>query len=524
MTVKDVNQTYCDFIIQLLKQAGFKDFCIAPGSRSAPLAIAAQNQADIHVHFDERGLGFYALGLAKSGRPAVVICTSGTAVANLIPSAIEAFQSGQRIVFLTADRPIELIDVGANQAINQQGLLQPNICQEVQIAAPISHQDITHALSSIAPALTHSGPVHVNLALREPLYGQGAKLTEAPRLPELNPPASLPEIRPLALTGRCLIVAGELSINEARAVNSLAQSTGCKILADVNSQLTANRSVVHAGDLLAKAHQLEHVDSVIQFGGRIVSKALNSWLGETNFKHYYLIRSHYQNLDPSGKAEQIHGDIALACQQLAKQRFDTADICLNSIERFQAYTSQQNFGELRACKQLLETLTKPWQLFVGNSLPIRLVDQLTPRNIQIYSNRGASGIDGLIATAAGLAASAATVLLVGDTSALHDLNSLALARDKQLVIVILNNNGGNIFDLLPPSGQPYQSQLFTMPHGTNFSSAASLFGLGYHACHTSQDFQLALDAALIETNTAQVIEVIAKPYQATTQLKAYKHG
>lgn len=524
MTVKDVNQTYCDFIIQLLIKAGFQDFCIAPGSRSAPLAIAAQNRANLHLHFDERGLGFFALGLAKSGQPAVVICTSGTAVANLIPSAIEAYQSNQRLVFLTADRPSELIDVGANQAINQQGLLQPNICQEVQLTAPTTEQDINQALVHIAHAMVQTGPIHINVALREPLYGHGPVLTRMPQLPKPSMPAAKPSEQLAQITGRCVLVAGELTANEAQAVSALAATTGCFILADVNSQLSTNERVVHAADLLAKANGLEGVDSVVQFGGRIVSKALNHWLATQNFCQYYLVRSHYQNLDPTGKAEQIEGDMAYYCQQLAMQSLTPADINLDPIERFQRYICEQSFGELSACKQLLATLSNPWQLFVGNSLPIRMIDQLLPRNVGIYSNRGASGIDGIIATAAGLATQAPTVLLIGDTSALHDLNSLALARQQPLIIIILNNNGGNIFDMLPPSGQPYQSQLFTMPHGRTFVAAATLFGLGYQACHHKADFQQALEAALAQTEGAQIIEVMAKPYQATEQLKAYKHG
>lgn len=518
MTVKDLNQTYCESIIKQCLAGGIQTFCVAPGSRSAPLAIAAKRLANVYTHIDERGLGFFALGMAKTLGPVAVICTSGSAVANLIPSAIEAYQSQVDLCFLTADRPAELIGVGANQAINQAGIMQPNIAGECHLPAPTTTIDIELALASISKTLALRGPVHINVALREPLYGDGPALTDAIKLAAKTEKPTLIGADLPALSGKTLLVAGALTANEANAVLALAERFQLAVIADINSQLV-NHPLVISG-----AHHIDLpcVDRIVQFGGRIVSKRINHWLANAAWR-YDLVRSHAHKLDPSGRAIEWHASIEATCQSITATHLEAV-----TIERpgaFEQFVNKQAFGELKACQIIATHLPNHWQLMLGNSLTIRLFDQLTERRHRIISNRGASGIDGLIATACGAAQRAPTLLVLGDMSALYDINSLLLVAKQYhaghpLIVVVLNNQGGNIFDMLPAAGLAEQDALFTMPQSADFAALAQGFGINYLDCYDVD----TLTAVVAGAQHTMLVEVVAKPYQATAKLKAFNHA
>ncbi|WP_119394535.1 2-succinyl-5-enolpyruvyl-6-hydroxy-3-cyclohexene-1-carboxylic-acid synthase [Salinibius halmophilus] len=550
MTVRDLNQTYCESIINQCLACGIHTFCVAPGSRSAPLALAAKRLARVYTHIDERGLGFFALGIAKTQGLVAVICTSGSAVANLIPSAIEAYQSHIDLCYLTADRPSELIAVGANQAIQQPGIMQPNIAGECHLPAPTTKTDIEQALETISQTLAIRGPVHINIALREPLYGDGPIFSQVIQAPSITakPRLSAAELPPLA--SKTMLVAGELTVSEAQAVLTLAEHFQLPVIADINSQL-GNHPLV-----LTAAHHIElpRVERILQFGGRIVSKRVNQWLANAwvssveekyNGQRYDLVRSNVHRLDPSGQAIEWHASIEATCQHLADQQPEPAlnHPAINQSNAFDQYVDSQAFGELKACKLIATHLPSDWQLMLGNSLTIRLFDQLTTRRHRIISNRGASGIDGLIATACGAAQFAPTLLVVGDMSALYDINSLfLLARQSNaglsnselsnsgpsnaghpIIVVVLNNQGGNIFDMLPASGLSEQSELFTMAQPVSFENLARGFGVNYRRCEDER----ALLSVLLSAKSNQqsmLVEVVATPFEATSQLKAFRYG
>ncbi len=506
-----INEAWAYVLMDRLHRVhGAQDFCIAPGSRSAPLVLAAarysQDQPDVvlHTHFDERGLAFFALGLAKSARrPVAIITTSGTAVANLHPAMVEAFEDHLPLVAVSADRPEELHGCGANQTTNQLGIFATHTRGELRLPAP----DPAWPADRLARVLdvtlgrlhgVDAGPVHVNAPFREPLYGAPGRQDFRAWLADLedgthgNPES--PEPAGLAgVTGPLLLVAGRLEADEADAVLALGRRLGTPIVADIGSQLRLLRdpTVLEAPDALFASPRgrtaLKAVEQVLQFGGRLTGKRLNQWLSAFGGQRW-LVSRHSAYLDPEHKAFPIQADIPSFCRKLVVPR--QPDLGLTPIIReLSARVDDllaEHFSELAAARILSEEIPPSMALLAGNSLSIRLMDMLARPRLgnRCVTNRGASGIDGLLATACGFVHEypGGLTLLLGDLSLLHDLNSLALAARaaKPLVIVVLNNNGGGIFNLLPAraQGESFET-LFQLPHGLDFQQAAAQFDLPY---------------------------------------------
>lgn len=552
----DLNSAWADALIERLRAHGVSELCIAPGSRSAPLALAAGRlaaadpQLRLHTHFDERALAFYALGLCRqSGRACAVITTSGTAVANLHPALTEARHSYLPLIALTADRPPELLGCGANQAIEQSGIFTPQARASLNLPPPDSrlgplwlarHIDATlaHALDAV-----ERGPAHINAQFREPLYGGGEAIDEqlwrrplpsspgtryAPRSSQATPSASA-----LELTPPLLFLAGALDDHQAQAVLECATRAGIPILADISSQLRLLKHpcVYGAGELLLATtcgrESLNQVNQVWQFGARLTGKRTAQWLAYLDAEHY-LISPSNDYLDPNWRATPIQSDIAEFCAALQPPaqeplaNLEQAAAQVRKITHPYLGPAHRNAGagntspaldELNACHIIATELPAQMALFPGNSLAIRLFDLLaTPRyGNPCITQRGASGIDGLIATAAGHGVDqpAGVTLVLGDLATLHDLNSLALAAatEHPLVIVVLNNDGGGIFDMLPARGQgESHQQLFRMPHGYTFEHAAAQFHLPYRLCQDSDTLRSAYRTAC-QYHGATLIEI-----------------
>jgi 2-succinyl-5-enolpyruvyl-6-hydroxy-3-cyclohexene-1-carboxylate synthase len=545
-----INEAWAYVLMDRLHRVhGVQDLCIAPGSRSAPLVLAAARysrdhpEVALHTHFDERGLAFYALGLAKSGRrPVAIVTTSGTAVANLHPAMVEAFEDYLPLVAVSADRPEELHGCGANQTINQLGIFATHLRRELRLPAPDpawSAGRLGRELDGVLGRLrgVDAGPVHINAPFREPLYGAPGRQDFSAWLADLedathgNPepldPASL-----AGLTGPLLLVAGRLEADEADAVLALGQRFGIPIVADIGSQLRLLRdpAVLEGPDLLFASPRgraaLESVEQVLQFGGRLTGRRLNQWLSAFGGQRW-LVSRHSAYLDPEHKAVPIQADIPTFCRKLVVPR--QPDLGLTPIARDLSARVDgflaEHFSELAAARILSEEIPSSMALLPGNSLSIRLMDMLARSRLgnRCVTNRGASGIDGLLATACGFARRhpGGLTLLLGDLSLLHDLNSLALAARATvpLVIVVLNDDGGGIFNLLPAREQgEFFKTLFQLPHGLDFRQAAAQFGLPY-ACPASAP---ALRAEYVEACSragCTLIELRFPPAQSAELLQ-----
>ncbi|GGP60132.1 2-succinyl-5-enolpyruvyl-6-hydroxy-3-cyclohexene-1-carboxylate synthase [Shewanella algicola] len=565
-TSADMNLLWGQLILEELARLGVKHVCMAPGSRSTPLTLAAASQTKLtrHIHFDERGLGFMALGLAKADNaPVAIITTSGTAVANLYPAIVEAWLTHVPLIILSGDRPNELIDCGANQAIVQPAIFA-GYAKQLNLPTPDNAYPANALLTTIDHAIANQHqPVHINCMYREPLYPselvtlahvkKTASVTTTTYLAPLNAwfDNNKPLTRYAALNGselpttdtlmrfvhgKGVIVVGTLSpADSPQLIVALAQKLGWPVVVDAQSQLRQHPGVIgHIDQLLlnTKASKLlEQAERVLVFGGRFISKRLIQYLAQQHWHSYWQLLSHSDRLDPTHQHKQVWQTSVQALCQLAWPRSSDANWALQLLpynESLESLLKQQidntSFGEAQVVRAIAASQTDQHTLFIGNSLPIRLYDMYAPiatNTPAIYTNRGASGIDGLIATACGVAADklTPTTLIIGDLSCLHDLNSMALLKQMtcSFVLVIINNDGGNIFNLLPVPNENLRNDFYRLSHGLEFGYGAAMFGLAYRQVDDIESFQQAYQEAF-EFNCASVIEVNVAPNQASDQI------
>ncbi|MCG9543197.1 2-succinyl-5-enolpyruvyl-6-hydroxy-3-cyclohexene-1-carboxylic-acid synthase [Vibrio sp. Isolate33] len=558
-----LNRVWCNTLLEELVRSGVEHVCIAPGSRSTPLTLEAEAnpKLTLHTHFDERGLGFLALGLAKaSNKPVAVIVTSGTAVANLLPATAESGLTREKLILLTSDRPIDLVDCGANQAIQQQGIFSSHVETSLNLPSPTTQVSLNWLLTSVDNALAKQrnvgGAIHINCPFPEPLYSNNnadmyadytksvAGWRASTSLYSNTYLANHLNVQPIApsdyVAQKGAVIIGSIDNEAATKAKQFASALGWPIFCDPQSGV--NSDCQHY-DLwmqsdVAKA-QLSQCDFILQFGERIVSKRLNQWIkAQAALFHslQYVVVSPDSHRINQDHLPQTH-IVANIEQWLSEQHLPSllgehagwatplVEVA-NTVHQLALAQISNNdqLTELSVAVDLSSRL-KGRELFVGNSLMVRLVDMLSSISAtQVYSNRGASGIDGLVATAAGVmkANQNPLMMLIGDTSLLYDLNSLALFTHNTtpMVIVVTNNDGGAIFDLLPVPEQQKQS-LYQMPHGFNFEHAAALFQLGYAAPETLNCYQTLIEQHFEQGQGTLLVEVKTPPEQASTLLKQF---
>lgn len=557
MNTSTFNRTWARVVLNAISRYGVKHFCIAPGSRSTPLTLEAlylqtQGLAECHSHFDERGLGFFALGLAKSTEsPVAIIVTSGTAVANLLPAVIEASLTQHKLIVLTADRPPELIGCGANQAINQQGIFSTYPVASLNLPKPSQVFSANWLVSVTEQACqtqyTQGGVIHINLPFAEPLYeaeenavGNDAWLS--PINPWLNQPKEkwldLQETQKDVLmhenwdywrTKRGVVVVGKLPPAQGLGLAKWAETLGWCLISDVQSGIEA--SLPYADIWLSNKtveQRLLQADIVIQFGSQIVSKRVNQFL--ENFKgecwlveesqNYLNQFAHHQTRFVAKAHHFTRVHPPLRQKPWLLEPLALSNFCENFIEQ----QVGGNLNEASLAHHIERVLPPNSNLFLGNSLFIRLVDALCklPEGQSVYTNRGASGIDGLIATVAGIAKGNGqpTVAMIGDISALHDLNSVALLAkiNQPTILFVINNNGGAIFDMLPVD-KAVKEKFYRLSHNLEFSQIATMFGLEYLRPYTWADLGTKLKHAYTRKGVT-LVEIKVNEQEGSNLYKA----
>jgi 2-succinyl-5-enolpyruvyl-6-hydroxy-3-cyclohexene-1-carboxylate synthase len=529
------NRLWAYLIVEELLRCGVDLFCVAPGSRSTPLvaALAANERARSLIHFDERGTAFAALGYARAtGRPAAWITTSGTAVANGLPAVVEASTDGVPMLLLTADRPPELRQTGANQTIDQPDIFGDYVRWRFDLPAPDPAIDPAMVLTTVDQAAyraarTPQGPVHLNLMFREPFLPDGEEDLAGPfpwterdepytRYTATKPAVDEAEIHALwqALrpVERGLVVAGRLASREqGEAALRLADSLGWPLLPDIGSQvrlgadsknLAAHYDALLASDSFSRAHMPE---AVIHVGGRALSRRLEQFLGRSRPDPYVVVRENPFRLDPAHRvSHSIEADVVNFCAALGRAAEDrpTRDIAWTAGWREASEEAGRRLDEVLfgepsepfVARSVSRNLPPDHGLVVASSMPVRDLDTYAAAGgppLPVAANRGASGIDGTVATAVGFARGleGPVTLLIGDLALLHDLNSLAMLRDVRVVVVVLNNDGGGIFSFLPVASQrQFFEPYFGTPQGVDFGPAAQMFGLGYERPETAEGF------------------------------------
>jgi 2-succinyl-5-enolpyruvyl-6-hydroxy-3-cyclohexene-1-carboxylate synthase len=565
-----LNRLSSALILEKLVNFGVTDICVAPGSRSTPLILEADLHPalTLHHHFDERGLGFYALGVCKATKQSVaIIVTSGTAVANLLPAVVEANLTGEKLILLTADRPAELIGCGANQAIQQMGIFSQHVTAALNLNSPAAVstdelvQDCIETIHNVGAVLQlqwrQQGPVHINCPFAEPLYCeepfllknylpgyQDVKSWVSANTSALKPEAVFDDHLSIDLVSKPgIVVVGSVELSVAQAAIELAQKLGWPLFCDPQSGVSSAWSHYDVWlDSKPAKKLIDKAEVVIQFGPRIVSKRLMMAISTIALKEgsdYLFIYHDWRKSNPS-HVYQTH--INTDPIQWVRHNLDLIE-CLgkphyygwgDTLTQLQLSTAQA-LTQLTSCQpQLSEVqlaanlhrISRGFDLFLGNSLFVRLVDMFGQLNgSEVYSNRGASGIDGLLATTAGIQAKTERPLLavIGDTSLLYDLNSLALFRQsvKTSVIITVNNDGGAIFDMLPIDQSKKQS-LYQRPHGMQFQSIANQFGLTYRAPNSWDELVSAIEMHQCSGTGTLFVEVITAAGESTQDIKTIK--
>jgi 2-succinyl-5-enolpyruvyl-6-hydroxy-3-cyclohexene-1-carboxylate synthase len=502
------NRTWGQSLVDGLCQLGADRFFLSPGARSAPLAAALSGH-NVTTHYDERGMAFAALGWAMAtGRPAVCVTTSGSAVANLLPACVEAFHSNVPLIFLTADRPPELRGTGANQTIHQPGLFGGFVRYAVDLPCA---QD-AGAMSRLAGVLSQvvaiamgpqSGPVHLNVPIREPLLESGiAALDEKIEFSRVanSFPFDWPsdfDFQRFA-SGRGVVVIGRLPVgeqNKVGAILDLAKKLGWPVLADAASGVRLRPEIIRHADWILQRHDVPGPERVLHFGGALVSKRIGKWLSACSGADCLQVRMFPERLDPWNQNPVfLRAGIQPFCELVNSFALPMpVDTWIESWRRADVAVGAAIEAELPADDAVSEpailraladvAAETNWPVFLGNSMPIRdfdsCVSAVSNDVVNVFANRGASGIDGNIATVAGLALGCVSPLLavMGDLAALHDLNSLPLLHGLSVTLVIINNGGGGIFRFLPLD---VEERLLETPHAWEFRGAAQQFGIEYH--------------------------------------------
>ncbi len=530
---------FAEVLVDELVRNGLAEAVLAPGSRSAPvaMALAADDRLRLHVRIDERSAAFLALGLAKAGgRPAIVLCTSGTAAANLHPAVVEAHEARVPLIVLTADRPPELRGTGANQTIDQIKLYGSAVRWFCEVGAPdVPANDYWRSLAcrawAEAAGLTGGppGPVHLNLAFREPLIPDGDEQPPDGR-PDGQPwTAVSPPLRKPAPTDvawladaadrveRGLVVLGD-SDHDLTALVDLARAARWPVIAEPSSNARMGDEVISTASLLLADDafaQRQRPDLVLCAGRVGLSRPVLGLLARA--PELVRIDPYGGWLDPTRTTSRlVVADPGRLDVAASRQRSPWQDAWCEAEQAARAaldalLDAHDLPSEPRTARDLASAIPDGGLLVVSSSMPIRDLDlTMRPRaGLRILANRGASGIDGVVSTAVGaaLAHDGPAFALLGDLALLHDQNGLLTGPEPppDLVILVANNDGGGIFSLLPQAGAETFERVFGTPHGTDLAHVAAAVGCAYTRVERAADLVPAVESSsgrtLVEVRT-----------------------
>ncbi len=556
-------------LIDELVRGGLTDVVVCPGSRSAPLAFACDNEPRLrlHVHPDERAAAFVALGLAHvTGRPAAVVVTSGSAVANLHPAVVEADAAGVPLLLLTADRPPELHDTGADQTLRQAGMFGGACRWAADVGVAEDHPDaVRHWRTLAARALAEAaglagppGPVHLNLPLREPTVPatDDGRTIGAPFTTPLatGVPAGLAEPsvrvhRPVrrmidtdvtglatrfAAVERGLLVVGSGAHDHATAdaVLALGRATGWPVLAEGH---TAARH--RPGALTVWPHLIDHdafraahrPELVVRVGRATLTRTLGPLVASASTELVFDAHGRWWDpnrtatelwaAEPADTLTRIADTLAMGTSSVWGDGWRDADTAVAGTLTNHLDAGGGHDGA-RAVRDVLTRTPVGAHVVVASSMAIRHVDRHTPARPDLvwHANRGLAGIDGNVSTALGVATAAAAtdhapvVAIVGDVALLHDTNAWLLEAGVErmdVTVVVLDDDGGTIFDLLPPGRFPAQRRLFATPHGRDLGHLAAL-----HRLDTCSVPPEKAGAAVATTGGRRLVRVPVRPLDA----------
>jgi len=545
-------------IANICAAQGITDAVISPGSRSAAISLAFEAQPSIktRVIIDERSAAFIAMGMAQQQqRPVVLICTSGSASLNYAPAIAEAYYQEIPLIVLTADRPPEWIDQYDGQTINQQGIYGAHVLSSFQFPVDPQHRDAQwHANRIVNQAILSatdapSGPVHINVPIREPFYPEkNEQIT-----PETDPRIVLRAETTVQLTDQTIIeyahawekakekwiIIGQTPPNDKLSASLRRLMGSATIINEVTGNQHDLPEVVVNQDLIFKGTNHELIptpDLLITIGNSLISKSLKLFLRKHPPKtHWHIKRGERFNDSLQHLTAVIPVSPHVFLEQLAPalQSVSVEKSLLNRLEdeiqkKKEAFLKTVGFGELSALDQVLKRLPQKTNLHLANSMSVRYVNYLggIPPATAVYCNRGTSGIDGSNSTAVGasLVTDKLNILITGDLAFFYDRNAFWHQEDiSNLRVILLNNNGGGIFNMIPgPKGQSAHEKLFLTPHGLNASFLAKEFGMIHYEASTPEDLKTTLTTFFNPSDKPKILEISSTIETNTTSLEQLK--
>lgn len=508
---------------------------------------------------DERSAGFIALGIAQQTQEVVaLICTSGSAMLNYAPALAEAFYQKVPLLVLSADRPNEWIDQGENQSINQNEVYKNYIKKSYQLPVQVNTtKDLWYCDRTVAEAINSCkypdfGPVHVNIPLREPLYTLVDDKQVKPKIIDFEKPEySIDKDAMTALSAewnqyrKIMIVVGGLK-NKAEALDQvlqdLSQSSHVVVLKESISNVYGDNFIDQIDqnvELVQGLRDDKYVpDLVVTLGAGVVSKKLKFWLRKQEKLDHWHITNSFEHWDIFQSLSKVlqHDAIGLLSsmmniQTTVSSSFKEDWMALNTKTQkaLRTYLSSNEFNDFKVFEYLIQNIPKSSLLQLGNSTPVRYANLLhieQGKDLAINSNRGVSGIDGVLSTAVGASLVDSDKLcfcICGDVAALYDSNALMNAKDKpNLKLILINNQGGNIFKIIPgPDQLDELEQFFETKHDYEFSELASMHSCKYYKASSMEELQNSFSDFIEEHKESAILEIRTDGTESAKYLRGY---
>ena len=520
-------------IIAICQEKGVQHIVISPGSRNAPLTIGFTNNPYFKCYSiaDERCAAFFALGIAQQiQKPVAVVCTSGSAVLNYYPAVAEAFYSQIPLVVISADRPQSKIDIGDGQTIRQENVLGNHCLYNANLLEEVSVENDNHIQMALHVAISEKGPVHINAPFEEPLYETVSELQVQPEIIDFNT-----EAKPFSLENNVkelwnaatkkLVLVGELFPNsvEQKYLDILANDPSVVVLTEKTSNLHHSSFIDQIDTLITPFSEDDfksfQPEILLTFGGMVVSKRIKAFLRKykpTNHWHVDELRAY----DTFGAlTNHFETKINTFLSQLLTEntiessyKLSIATIWKDRVAKHQAYSKQIPFSDFKVFDFICQNIPANIQLQISNSSAIRYLQLFDlDKSIQVFCNRGTSGIDGSTSTAIGAAVvnSLPTILITGDISFLYDSNALWNNYiPKNFKIILLNNSGGGIFRILPGHQETKTfNTYFETSHQLNASHLAKMFGFDYFEANDETSLTQQYKTFIDQSEKPSILEI-----------------
>ena len=520
-------------IIEICQQKGVQHIVISPGSRNAPLTIGFTNNPYFKCYSiaDERCAAFFALGIAQQiQKPVVVVCTSGSALLNYYPAIAEAFYSQIPLIVISADRPQNKIDIGDGQTIRQENVFANHSLYNANLQENISTENDNNIEMALHVAVTQKGPVHINAPFEEPLYETVSELQVQPYIVDFNTKSKTfslgnSTIETWNKAAKKLVLVGELFPNsvEQHFLDVLANDPSVVVLTEKTSNLHHPTFIDQIDTLITpftdedfKAFQPE---ILLTFGGMVVSKRIKAFLRKYKPAHHWhvddlraydtfgALTNHFET-----KINTFLSQLLIEKTIESSYQSSIATIWKDRVAKHQEYTAQIPFSDFKVFDFICQNVPKNSQLQVSNSSAIRYLQLFDlDKSIQVFCNRGTSGIDGSTSTAIGaaLATNLPTILITGDISFLYDSNALWNNYiPKNFKIILLNNSGGGIFRILPGHQETETfNRYFETSHQLNASHLAKMYGFDYFEANDEATLQQQYKSFLNQNKKPSILEI-----------------